>query len=329
MRDKFSSFCERDGFSDMVICTFMRTYQIVAEPIRHFERPGKRVLDLRPFGVPFLPTLSISHMKVVGKEPPNLHVHRGCVEIVYCVRGSLCFETPDRDYPFLPGTVFVSRENEPHRLSTNPKGHFVYRVLVELPKNGGCFLGLTRDESQELEECLKKLPRCFPAADAAVCQTFKRMFEIFDREGLSKMRRSFELRTVAYDLLRLVIAASENAVVRKPDAQLARIIAEIREFPERDYDFDILRGNRTPGAFAREFATAAGQPPMAFWNSCKVNRARSLLRRKELSVTEVSMRLHFCSTQHFATVFKKETGCTPTEWKKGGNLDACHASLNS
>ena len=326
MRDKFSSFCERDGFSDMVICTFMRTYQIVAEPIRHFERPGKRVLDLRPFGVPFLPTLSISHMKVVGKEPPNLHVHRGCVEIVYCVRGSLCFETPDRDYPFLPGTVFVSRENEPHRLSTNPKGHFVYRVLVELPKNGGCFLGLTRDESQELEECLKKLPRCFPAADAAVCQTFKRMFEIFDREGLSKMRRSFELRTVAYDLLRLVIAASENAVVRKPDAQLARIIAEIREFPERDYDFDILRGNRTPGAFAREFATAAGQPRMAFGNSCK---ARSLLRRKELSVTEVSMRLHFCSTQHFATVFKKETGCTPTEWKKGGNLDACHASLNS
>lgn len=296
----------------------MRTCRIVDEPIRHFERPGKRVLDLRPFGVPFLPTLSLSHMKVAGKGPQNLHVHRGCVEIVYCVRGSMCFETPDRDYPFLPGTIFVSRENEPHRLSANPKGHFVYRVLVEPPKNGGCFLGLTREESKDLNKSLKKLPRCFLASDAAVCQTFKRMFEIFDRKGLSKPRRSFELRTAAYELLRLVLVASESAVVRKPDAHLAKIIAEIREFPERDYDFDVLRGSRTPGVFAREFAKAAGQPPMAFWNSCKVNRARNLLRRKELSVTEVSTLLHFCSTQHFATVFKKETGCTPTEWKKGG-----------
>lgn len=296
----------------------MRTCRIVDEPIRHFERPGKRVLDLRPFGVPFLPTLSLSHMKVAGKGPQNLHVHRGCVEIVYCVRGSMCFETPDRDYPFLPGTIFVSRENEPHRLSANPKGHFVYRVLVEPPKNGGCFLGLTREESKDLNKSLKKLPRCFPASDAAVCQTFKRMFEIFDRKGLSKPRRSFELRTAAYELLRLVLVASESAVVRKPDAHLAKIIAEIREFPERDYDFHVLRGSRTPGVFAREFAKAAGQPPMAFWNSCKVNRARNLLRRKELSVTEVSTLLHFCSTQHFATVFKKETGCTPTEWKKGG-----------
>ena len=318
VRNKICSFCERDAVGDMVLCAPMRTYQIVAEPIRHFERPGKRVLDLRPFGVPFLPTLSASRMKVAETGPQTLHVHRDCIEIVYCVRGSMCFETPDRDYPFLPGTVFVSRENEPHRLSTNPRGHFVYRVLVKPPKNGGCFLGLTRDESKELDRSLKKLSRCFTASDAAIYQTFKRMFEIFDREGLSKARRSFELRTSAYELLRLVIAASESAVGRKPDANIAKIIAEMREFPERNYDFDVLRGNRASGTFAREFAKVAGQPPLAFWNSCKVNKARDLLRRKELSVTEVSTLLHFCSTQHFATVFKREAGCTPTEWKKGG-----------
>lgn len=323
MREKLCSFCERGDLRDIVLSLSMKTCQIVVEPIRHFERPGKRVLDLRPFGVPFLPTLSVSHMKIAERGPQSLHVHHGCVEIVYCVRGSLCFETPDHDYPFLPGTIFVSRENEPHRLSTNPKGHFVYRVLVKLPKKTGCFLGLTKEESKELVRTLKKLPRCFPAPDVAISQTFKRLFEIFDRKGLSKPRRSFELRTSAYELLRLVLAASVIAVVRKPDANLARIIAEIREFPERDYDFDVLRGKRTPGAFAREFAKAAGQPPLAFWNSCKVNRARNLLRRKGLSVTDVSTLLHFCSTQHFATVFKKETGCTPTEWKKGVKPESC------
>ena len=318
VRNNLCSSCERGAVKHVVSYAPMRRCQIVVEPIRHFERPGKRVLDLRPFGVPFLPTLSVSHMKVVEKVPQSLHVHRGCVEIVYCVRGSMCFETPDRDYPFLPGTIFVSRADEPHRLSTNPKGHFVYRVLVSLPDKAGCFLGLTRDESKELSISLKNLPRCFPASDAAVCQTFRRMFEIFDRKGLSRPRRSFELRTAAYELLRQVLAASESVVPRKPDAHLARIVSEIREYPERNFDFDALRGNRTPGAFAREFTKVAGQPPLAFWNSCKVNKARDLLRRKELSVTDVSTLLHFCSTQHFATVFKKETGCTPTEWKKGG-----------
>jgi hypothetical protein len=39
-----------------------------------------------------------------------------------CMRGSLVFECDGQAYRLLPGTVFVTQPDEPHRLSTNPKG---------------------------------------------------------------------------------------------------------------------------------------------------------------------------------------------------------------
>lgn len=56
-----------------------------------------------------------------------------------------------------------------------------------------------------------------------------------------------------------IAAASESvAPPRKSDAHLVKIVSETREYPERNFDFDALRGNRAPGAFVREFANAAG-----------------------------------------------------------------------
>lgn len=53
---------------------------IQEEPIRHFERPGKRVLDLRKLGVPFVPVLSVSNppKAMPGAEGAAL-VGTGCV----------------------------------------------------------------------------------------------------------------------------------------------------------------------------------------------------------------------------------------------------------
>ena len=89
------------------------------EPLRYYDEPDRLVVDLRPEGVSFLPLAS----RRTGKSrtsPPAMHVHPGLVEICYCVRGSLSFETPNREYAFLPGCVFTSRAAEPHRMTANP-----------------------------------------------------------------------------------------------------------------------------------------------------------------------------------------------------------------
>ena len=290
------------------------TVVYVEEPIRHFERPGKRVVDLRPLGVPFVPILSLSRPPTAQKGPATFHVHRGCVEIVYCVRGAnFCFETPDGDYPFLPGTVFVSRDDEPHRLNANPSGHFVYRILVSLPRSGGCFQGLDKTESEWLRTALLALPRSFRAEQDEMRRAFERLFASYDADG-SPARRAFALRTEVYDLLRRIVDASERSAETRRDAAVAACVKRVEAHPETDWDFrQMSRETRLPpGVFARRFAALAGLTPQSYRNACRIRKACRLLDAGK-SVTDVAFALGFCSTSYFTTVFKRETGETPRE----------------
>ena len=287
----------------------------VEEPLRHFERPGKRVLDLRPHGVSFVPTLSLSNPPKAMAGPSSLHVHKGCVEIVYCVRGAhFHFETPGRNYPFLPGTVFVSRDTEPHRLSANPNGHFVYRILVELQER---FEGLDKSESKWLRNALISLPRCFRVAGNSVRIGFEQLFASYD-DMSDPVRRRVLLRMDVYALLKAVIVASERSLGRHRDSGVAKWVDEISRRPEEPCDFRRMCGEtKLPsGVFARRFAEIAGLPPQAYRNACRIRKACRMLDRG-LGVTDVAAALGFCSSQYFTTVFKRETGMTPTERKKG------------
>ena len=287
--------------------------KFVEEPIRHFERPGKRVLDLRPCGVTFVPILSLSNPPMAQRGPDVLHVHRGCVEIVYCVRGAnLHFETPEREYPFLPGMVFVSRADEPHRLGFNTSGHFVYRILVCLPKKGECFQGLDAVESKWLRRALLKLPRCFRTKGEQVRAAFERIFASYDGDK-SRGRRSVSLRTDAYSLLTTVIAESECYSPAREDRAVTAWVRRIEEHPEETVDFKAMSAEAQlpPGVFARRFAAVAGLPPRDYRNACRIRRAERLLEQG-LRVTDVAVRLGFSSSQYFATVFKRETGKSPS-----------------
>ena len=79
------------------------------DPICYQDKPGRRVLDLRPCGVDCIPVLGLSDFHMVHPGT-DYHIHPRCIEICLCVRGNLAFETTDRTYPFLPGSLFVSTE---------------------------------------------------------------------------------------------------------------------------------------------------------------------------------------------------------------------------
>ena len=44
----------------------------------------------------------------------------------------------------------------------------------------------------------------------------------------------------------------------------------------------------------------------------KIERVKELLIHDELSITEISYRLNYCSVAHLSSQFKKVTGLTPT-----------------
>ena len=64
------------------------------------------------------------------------------------------------------------------------------------------------------------------------------------------------------------------------------------------------------------FCDYLGESPMEYFSALKIQEAKRLLRREELSVGRVSDMLAYSSIHNFSRAFKKATGFSPTEYRK-------------
>ena len=69
----------------------------------------------------------------------------------------------------------------------------------------------------------------------------------------------------------------------------------------------------------RLFKARTGQTLLGYHNRVRCDKARALLRDTDMSISKVGEAVGFVSSAHFAHVFKKTTGMTPTECRCGLN----------
>jgi AraC-like DNA-binding protein len=67
--------------------------------------------------------------------------------------------------------------------------------------------------------------------------------------------------------------------------------------------------------FARAFAAAYGETPRAYLTRRRVERAKSLLRAANLSVTEICLVVGFESLGSFSALFRRLVGQTPSAYR--------------
>jgi AraC family transcriptional regulator len=68
--------------------------------------------------------------------------------------------------------------------------------------------------------------------------------------------------------------------------------------------------------FARAFTQSFGVPPHRYHMARRIDRARILLQKQALSVTEIGIQIGFRETSSFTRAFRKVTGLTPTEFRR-------------
>jgi AraC family transcriptional regulator len=68
--------------------------------------------------------------------------------------------------------------------------------------------------------------------------------------------------------------------------------------------------------FARAFKQSFGVPPHRYHSARRMDRARSLLQRPSLSVTQIGVQTGFRETSSFTRAFRRFTGLTPTEYRR-------------
>lgn len=105
------------------------------------------------------------------------------------------------------------------------------------------------------------------------------------------------------------------------DLDELRRLRRARDQMDREYaqPLDVPALARTammsPAHFSRRFRAAYSETPYSYLMSRRIERAKELLRRGELSVTEVCMAVGCTSLGSFSTRFTELVGETPSEYR--------------
>ena len=111
---------------------------------------------------------------------------------------------------------------------------------------------------------------------------------------------------------------------RPASAQHLRDLAQLRRVRDRiDREYAqpldveaVARGaHMSPGHFSRQFKLAYGESPYSYLMTRRIERAMALLRRGDLSVTEVCFAVGCSSLGTFSTRFTELVGVPPSTYR--------------
>ena len=114
---------------------------------------------------------------------------------------------------------------------------------------------------------------------------------------------------------------------RPPEEHRLRDLALLRRVRDRiDREYAqplnveaLARGvNMSAGHLSREFKAAYGESPYSYLMTRRIERAMTLLRRGDLSVTEICFEVGFSSLGTFSTRFTELVGVPPSVYRHEG-----------
>ena len=277
------------------------------------------VVNPEDIGVDGIPVLGVNKARNMSAGA-ELHRHTA-MEITVCEHGAVKFDADGRAWTLLPGTVFVTQPGSVHRLRSNVRGSVLRWIFVTLPKKGGTFLGLSRDDSAILAKRLKGLDEWLYRLPTTDLHLICDLMDDYERPAAAS-----EMRLVRFhaDALKFLLAVIDSSPVQSDVPAASRIysiITQMRREPEKEYPVEklIAETQMSETSLASAFKRDTGQTPHEFLVTCRIRKAMDILSKDPSArITDLATDLGFASSQHFAARFRRETGKTPSEWRDSG-----------
>jgi AraC family transcriptional regulator len=163
-------------------------------------------------------------------------------------------------------------------------------------------------------------PRLFFFDQAVWDTALKLKAEIGNSDASSRQYAEALSLVLMHELIRLEGTTSTAAGALRgglPVWRQKRVLEFIEEHLAEDISLAALAelADLSLYHFARAFTQSFGVPPHRYHMARRMDRARSLLQRPALSVTQIGIRLGFRETSSFTRAFRRFAGLTPTEYR--------------
>ena len=98
-----------------------------------------------------------------------------------------------------------------------------------------------------------------------------------------------------------------------PQHKLRQVIEYINAYLDRDLSLKELSNvvQMSPHYFSKLFKQSTGTTPHQYVIRCRVDRAKDLLKQRQLSIAEISKEVGFVDQSHLHRHFKRSVGVTP------------------
>ena len=263
--------------------------------------------------------LAVHHIKPLGVDYGYLHRHPE-FEICYFPTDAGTFLIQDREYPIRCGDVFIVNANDIHQPILKKRAnngaivvYFSSRVFGDADESADwlspfIFAGRMRENrvgaSRQMRTLIAQLHRTW--------QRRPPHWQLAARGILTHI-----LSLIACDFLTRYNTADSPINMRQAH-RFSSVIEYINEnlhtriAASRLYALAGLSHSQ----FSAKFASTFGIGLLAYVQFQRVSRARRLLKSTSLSVMNIAMRTGFSSSSFFSTVFRKQTGMTPTQYRR-------------
>jgi AraC-like DNA-binding protein len=312
---------------------------------------SRLVFEEQGLGLPGVHSLGqYNYVAARAGLPPHQHV--GCVEISLLVKGYQAYQVGGKTYHVKGGEQYVSLAGEMHDTGSEPQDKgILYWLILDVTKEPDKFLFLAPAMARRRISELMRLPSRHFAASPEGHITLDRAFEalqkirkadectgIFQKSAQSKGgfggRRKSQASTpgetfrlleaanhLVYYVLQTIAAASANKRLTSP------VIQSALEFIARSQEewLSVAQVAEEIGLsesyFKILFREEVGLPPAEYMLRQKIDAAKVALGESDCNITELAYRLGFSSSQYFATVFRRFTNQTPSEYMNGQNSE--------
>jgi AraC-like DNA-binding protein/mannose-6-phosphate isomerase-like protein (cupin superfamily) len=245
-----------------------------------------------------------------GRPPRDTarHSHREEHQIDYYLKAKGRFWLADRWHEIADGHLFYIPPGVEHAIELDPTAPYHNLSLKFIPDEA--LQGQVRGEAARIEagDNAPELRRAMQQITAS--------YLLYAPVASGEVGRVLALVAEAAEAAEAAEGGSRTHA-RKSKVDLARqIVASNYSLPIR-LDWVARRLGLSPAYLSRAFRERAGETFSTHLRRVRVARAAALLRESSLTVGEIARQCGFATIHYFSQTFRRETGHTPTDVRRG------------